>query len=248
MSEAGEFVIFYTATDPNSTEPVEECYCVDGTSLDDCGAGAEGVAESYMIHATTPLGPWSEPQHVDLGTIEIDTNLAGVILADGSFVGMIRRSEDPQGSTIHLVTADHWTAVDSYVVDDEPLFPSAGPHRIADSGLEDPALYLDASGRPHALFHAQLEGDDMSICGGHAFTADESGRTGWTYSGTAYANTVLFEDGGTYTYTRRERPHAVFGDAADPTRITHLSAGVQYGAIGGGPGQDGCYTLVQPVH
>lgn len=80
MSEAGEFVIFYTATDPNSTEPVDECVCVDGTSLDDCGAGAEGVAESYMIHADTPLGPWSEPQHVNLGTLEIDTNLAGVIL------------------------------------------------------------------------------------------------------------------------------------------------------------------------
>ena len=64
-----------------------------------------------MIHATTPYGPWSPPLHVELGELEIDTNLAAAILKDGSLVGMIRRSEAPQGSTIHLVTSPNWREV-----------------------------------------------------------------------------------------------------------------------------------------
>ena len=52
-----------------------------------------------------------------------------------------------------------------------------------------------------------------------------------------------------YTFSRRERPHLVFGDARDPSRITHLSTGVQFGTHSPVymPGEDACYTLLQPV-
>ena len=59
------------------------------------------------------------------------------------------------------------------------------------------------------------------------------------------------EGGGAYEYefSRRERPHLVFGDPRDPFLITGLTTGVQYGE--GSPiyrdGQDACYTLLQPV-
>ena len=44
-----------------------------------------------MIYSSDPAGPWSEPELVptgDFGTI--DTNLAPIILSDGSLVGLGR--------------------------------------------------------------------------------------------------------------------------------------------------------------
>ena len=51
----------------------------------------------------------------------------------------------------------------------------------------------------------------------------------WTYTGTAFNTTVHYTDG-TVEYTRRERPHLIFGDPAHPKRPTHLTSGVEYGA------------------
>ena len=72
----------------------------------------------------------------------------------------------------------------------------------------------------------------------------------WTYGGTAWSNAVpLLDDEGaarTYRFSRRERPHLVLG--ADGA-ITALSTGVQYGRGSpvAQPGEDACYTLLQPV-
>ena len=92
----------------------------------------------------------------------------------------------------------------------------------------------------------QIEYDDERLCGGHAFSVD--GRN-WTFTGTAWSNVVEFTDGSSYIFSRRERPHLVFGDSRDPFRISALTTGVQYGtgspvAL---PGEDACYTLYQPV-
>ena len=94
--------------------------------------------------------------------------------------------------------------------------------------------------------------------------------TRWTFGGTAFSNRVRFfaeghdagEEGAkpqsvsaaatsyTYRFSRRERPHLVFGDAAAPTRITALTTGVQFGEGSPtyAPGQDACFTLLQPVN
>jgi len=104
------------------------------------------------------------------------------------------------------------------------------------------------------VFHNQIEDDDERLCGGHAFSED--GVT-WSFTGTAWSNAVDFTDTtGTalytrrYDFSRRERPHFIFSDAAHPYRIVALTTGVQFGL--GSPiaqkGQDACYTSLQPVN
>lgn len=107
-------------------------------------------------------------------------------------------------------------------------------------------VYLDRRGIFHAVFHNQIEDDDQRLCGGHAFSEDGSI---WTFTGTSWSNWVEFVDGSEYYFSRRERPHLVFGDAKDPYKITALTTGVQYGSAAPRsiPGQDACYTLLQPV-
>lgn len=51
-----------------------------------------------------------------------------------------------------------------------------------------------------------------------------------------------------FVFSRRERPHLIFGDLSAGGKITHLSTGVQFGPEPYySPGQDACFTLVQPV-
>ena len=42
----------------------------------------------------------------------------------------------------------------------------------------------------------------------------------YAVGGTSWSNRVRFDDGTTYVFSRRERPHLVFGDAAAPTRAS----------------------------
>jgi hypothetical protein len=132
----------------------------------------------------------------------------------------------------------------------------------AEWGPEDPMLYLDANHIFHAVFHSQLVRDDERLCGGHAWS-DEGLR--WTFTGTAWSNTVQFSSAGdsdssglesqgesynySYTFSRRERPHLSFADPSDPFKITALTTGVQYGGHApiSAAGEDACYTLLQPV-
>ena len=73
----------------------------------------------------------------------------------------------------------------------------------------------------------------------------------WTYGGTAYSNSVNFTDGTSVIYRRRERPHLIFGDPAQPYRPTHLVSSVQYEpGWFAGPTKwlgDASFTLVQPI-
>jgi len=202
-----------------------------------------------MIHATSPDGPWSTPQvlfQAQANLTNMDTNLAVVILANGSVVGIGRTGGPPQGIDAHLVTAKDWRDPASYVGRwTELLFPDT--RVVPSAGLEDPFVYRDGKGIFHAVFHNQIEADDERLCGGHAYSTD--GISNWTFSGTAWSNKVHFDDGTEYSFSRRERPHLVFGDVAAPHRITALTTGVQYGV--GSPvfasGQDACTTLLQPV-
>lgn len=244
----GEYVMYFTAKDP--MHPIQaKCNCTDGsTDEKTCPSEPWGTSPTWMSYSKSPEGPWSTPVEIfkDVPTKQrnMDTNLAIVILKNGSVVGMARTSGSPEGINMHLVTASHWNHASSYVCRwDELLFPPDGPHAVPNAGVEDPYLYMDRNGIFHAIFHNQIEGDDMRLCGGHAWSED---GIDWVFSGTAWNNTVTFTDGSNFVFSRRERPHFVFGDSTDPYTITHLSTSVQTG--NGKSKGDACYTHIQPVN
>jgi hypothetical protein len=178
-----------------------------------------------MAWSVSPDGPWSIP--VQVLAAPWDTNLAVVIRQNGSVVGVARRN----GMPVYLVTAADWKNASSYQYQSTtPLFQL--PPKVV---IEDGSVYLDAKGRFHAIFHAGLDGI-------HTFSED---GVQWTYGGPAWDNNVTFANGETYTFHRRERPHFVFGDAANPHRITALTTAVSFGDDND---QDSCYTLLQPVN
>lgn len=228
---SGEWVLYWSGYPAgHSLGPPCLHACTDGwtprnLSAFGCTLPRGGSPPTYMSWAMTPDGPWSTP--VSVLSAPWDTNLAVVILPNGSAVGTARRS----GMPVYLVTATNWRNASSYVYHaDQPLFQLP-----AKTTIEDGSVYLDDRGRFHAIFHSGLNGI-------HTFSAD--GVT-WTFGGVAWNNTVVFEDGGQYAFHRRERPHFVFADPSAPRRITALTTAVSYGEDGD---SDACYTLYQPVN
>ena len=127
-----------------------------------------------------------------------------------------------------------------------PPPPHQSLHHVINAAMlchaADPFIWIGRGGVYHAIFHNQIENDDERLCGGHAYSED---AFSWTFTGTAFNNTVAFSDGGVYTFTRIERPHLIFG-AENRLGPTHLTTGAQFGdAIY--PGGDACYTLLQPI-
>eukprot|EP01084_Bolivina_argentea_P162424 282673_1 len=186
-----------------------------------------------------PDGPWSEPIVIfanRTGTIlkqTDDTNLAGIVLKNGTFIGMFRVGHwSTDGSEIHLVVSDDWKNNDKYIIDGSVLFPQLVP--IA---TEDPFLYVDCNGGYHAIFH-NMSPTSQGIPGGHAYSND---GVNWIYAGSIYGNVVEYIDGSSFRFTRRERPHFVFADD-DCTPIA-LTNGAQYGGKYG----DATFTLLQPI-
>lgn len=227
----GEWVLYWSGY-PQNHRLGPPCLnaCTDGwtpqnLSAYGCKLPRGGSPPTFMSWADRPDGPWSPP--VEVLAAPWDTNLAVVILANGSAVGTARRS----GMPVYLVTAANWKNSSSYRYHSEkPLveLPSK-------SAIEDGSVYLDSAGRFHAIFHSGLNGI-------HAFSIN---GLDWTYGGVAWNNTVHFDDGGVYSFHRRERPHFVFGDASAPHRITALTTAVSYGDDGE---KDACFTLLQRVN
>ena len=144
----GSWVIYMTLRHP------------DGEQLFNCSARRDGPAvkatdepppprHTYMVHAPSPYGPWTEPQLVlkantsiwDNRTVLIDTNLAVTILPDNSAVGIWRKCENPAGTVCeaqcctfpHLLTATDWRDPTTYVPhSDRRLFG------VRPFGAEDP--------------------------------------------------------------------------------------------------------------
>lgn len=246
----GEWIMYFTASQNISGPQPPVCTaCSNGRTSASCNGSAAGSGPTYMTWSHSPFGPWRTPQRLFFDQkekIDMDTNLAVVVLSNGSVVGIGRTGGPPTGIVARLVSAEHWRDPSSYRMRvDEMLFPDT--HIMNYAGVEDPFLWIDANGVFHAVFHNQIQNDDERLCGGHAFSVD--GTRNWTFTGTAWSNTVHFEDGTSYAFSRRERPHLIFADKSDPFRITGLSTGVQYGS--GSPiaraGEDACFTLVQPV-
>eukprot|EP00937_MAST-01D_sp_MAST-1D-sp2_P006694 g6694.t1 len=122
----GEYVAFFSYNAaPGADRPV--CHlCTDGSTAPACkkneaGApprarappapplGIESTDPTYMSWAATARGNWSKPVLVLGPAVQMDTNMAAVILPNGSLTGMWR-DHHPGGkhSTPHLVTAADW--------------------------------------------------------------------------------------------------------------------------------------------
>ena len=67
----------------------------------------------------------------------------------------------------------------------------------------------------------------------------------WTYTGVAGNSSGVYTDGTKFAFSRRERPHPVFGH--DGVTIVAITNGVQYkdSTTAGG---DAVFTFLQPVH
>jgi hypothetical protein len=255
----GEWVLFVTAR--------------KGIAPKDCRHSNETTAvhnstppkDTYMLWAHRPEGPWSTPVMVLNSTkynsvywnkthhiAKCDSNLNGIILSSGKFIGLWRKCETPELMTIpHLLTASDWKSASAYIPHfQHPLFPLAG------SGAEDPSnIWMTATTemKPHqialhALFHdEQATRCMLGVCGGigrHAVSLWDTSNNAmgaWRYSSwNAYDRHVAFVDGEVLRADTRARPHLILD------HITHqpvaLSTGVKETNKSGY-----CWTIVTPL-
>ena len=167
---------------------------------------------TYMSWSMNPDGPWSDPVIVLDPLPSGDTNLAGVINEDGSFVGIWREPApafDPVTgqlqnnkwvSAMRPVRASNWKDPSSYWVQPSasiiPEGPSTDPP-YSQIGLEDPMLWKDAKG----VYHTVLSNGQY-----HA----------WSEDGVAWTLTSLMDYTASFKALPCEgfggRPHLVFSD------------------------------------
>ncbi len=100
------------------------------------------------------------------------------------------------------------------------LRPKGLRHFLDDHGhAEDEVLYRDSRGDLHLLMHGFYD----KFPGGHGWTTDKTGRTGWEFSETAAYTFAAFLDGKLTTLGQRERPQVVIQNGS----ITHLFNGAR---------------------
>ena len=100
------------------------------------------------------------------------------------------------------------------------LRPVGQRHFLDDHGhAEDEVLYRDSRGHLHILMHGFY---DM-FPGGHGWTTDKTGLTGWEFSSTAAYTMEAYLDGKKTTLGQRERPQVVVQNGS----ITHLFNGAR---------------------
>eukprot|EP01061_Rhynchopus_euleeides_P008126 TRINITY_DN1716_c0_g1_i10.p1 TRINITY_DN1716_c0_g1~~TRINITY_DN1716_c0_g1_i10.p1 ORF type:complete len:441 (+),score=147.92 TRINITY_DN1716_c0_g1_i10:183-1505(+) len=164
----GEFAVLYAYY--NYSLPL--CNCTDGSTPPGCQGPPVGLKQEVLEYADKPAGPFTKcvvfadrSKYPVLTDID-DTNMAGVVLPNGSFVGMLRHAAE-NGSMMHLVTAPDWKDCDSYTIDQPLLFPN-----LPMMGAEDPYIYRDCKGRFHAIVHNGAPMFNLAVTGGHAFSED----------------------------------------------------------------------------
>ena len=224
---------------------------------------------TYMAYASNPLGPFSTPVMVYNGTdgdrgagggggdapATGDTNFAGVILPDGSLVGLWK-GDVKGGRTWSLasyilgVSAADWRRPSTYrwgsAVKGNTVFPQLVGNGTRACEIEDPTLWYDtATGVVHALVHNWAGG-------GHAASADRGETWRWyggncsaaagpsslDWSRSAWPPSFHFTSGDALEQTprRRERPHLL---VTEDGVVSALTTGVQLGKT------DATWTLVQ---
>eukprot|EP01083_Nonionella_stella_P050459 134207_1 len=239
----GEMVIYYSAF---NFSHVAACECTDGSTappLKRCKPPRRQFMNMMdWSPSGSPNGPWKRTIIFPTrATKRIgDTNLAGVITTNGTFIGMmrvglgwLRGGHIGRGSVMYLVTSKDWKDGTKYMQHEPLLFP-----QLVSLYTEDPFVYLDCDGNYHTVFHNMSPLNDQSVCGAHAYSKD---GINWIYAGSSYGNFVTFMDNTNFAFTRRERPHFIFDD--DGCTPIALTNGAQYG----GKYHDATYTLLQPI-
>ena len=234
----------------------------------------------------TATGPYSEPVMVYNGSDRAvplpsngssplsgatgDTNLAAVILEDGSLVGIWRGSQYPNTSQWqYTVRASDWKELATYswgsATVSNNIFPTLqnGGLESRNCGVEDPTLWLDDDGIIHALFHnwragAHAASGDNGVSwhwyGGNcsATTGPDSidwSRSAWPQNVTFVAPPEVAGSSGSNSVRagvfsrqvhRRERPHILTNSAGNPMA---LSTACQLD----GPPHDITWTMVQSI-
>lgn len=235
----GEYIIYYSHVYPPPTgnASIDPCNsCNDGITIS-CDAQTTGqgpyIIYTYMIYSNSSGdGPWSEPQIIptDIG---IDSNLAGYIYPNGSFIGIFRTEE-----TIMGMFATDWKDNSTYYWYNVTLDPS----NIG----EDPFMWMDYDNGDilHTIWHNGGWGRPI---GYHRFSND-GGMTwkGFSYDIQTYNNTVYFTNGNIINYQRMERPHLIFDtDGFTPIALTNGAEEASFNQIFY---PDYTYTLLRPIN
>ena len=252
--------------------------CHDGSTPSPCfpneaEASPQTRFPTYMAHAMHPLGPFSAPVMAYNGTDRHsedgdppamatgDTNFAGVILDDGSLVGMwkgdlksntTRHRRWSLASYLLAVSASDWRQPATYrwghAVKSSNVFPQLVPGNTTRTcEVEDPTLWYDKKKR---IVHAVVHNWEA---GGHAASADR-GKT-WRWYGGNCSSTAgprsldwsrsvwppSFNVTGERAVTprRRERPHILLDNDGVVTAIT---SALQVGS------RNATWTLVQETN
>lgn len=239
----GEYVAYFSYAKYSGWQICETC--TDSTTDPKCpkrkglgsasGVSIESTDATYMSWAARPHGPWSEPVRVQPGKVQMDSNFAGVIKDDGSFVGMWRdHHPGNHHSTPHPVTATNWKDPSSYEFGTSALFPQVDKK----GGIEDMFIWVDARKNYHAIFHIMY---GCETCIGHAHSAD--GQS-WTWTGIAATADTTYTDGTTRSFSHLERPQLVFAkDMVTPIAVTNGVKTDQAGLSN----NDQSFTLLRPL-
>jgi hypothetical protein len=243
----GELVMVYSAWAlPDA--PQGSCQaCAEGMTLSQefkngCGPNrTHGFRQMMAIARGGFGGAWGAPVELPQLSEPWDWNFALAIFANGSAVGALR-------ALFPWRAANYSDPASWHAVGGVPEGPG-----LTDANVEDPAVWVDARGGLHAVFHDMSVPGEAGLAhvGGHAFSADGAV---WVYTGTAYGSSANFTDGSWQVFGRRERPHLLF--AEDFVTPVALSTSVQYAppegaacTLGGAPTPcDPVFTLVAPVN
>lgn len=175
-------------------------YCNNGTTIWDpsdpkqCPDGSHCTRSvtfsSYMVYSKSPTGPWSTPQKLP-APFQGDTNLAPLIRADGSLVGL--------GRPPYIWRSPDWRNASAYTIE-QAAGPLAG---------EDPMIYIDAA-NPNTI-HAVLHGGGWDSPNGHHYWSNDDAKTWMGHNDEvwAYTNSLSYIDGTGRSISRRERPHII---------------------------------------
>ena len=232
----GEFVMHFTGNNASGVLPVtggKTCVCIDGsTSHATCVTGRNWSVPllTWMSYALDPAGPWSTPVLIPSAQPLIDTNMDGVILSNGSFVGLWRDNsrKDPGPSLQHRVFAANWRDPSTYVEDAAPQLGN---------NTEDPTVWVDSRGHFHALVHYGVE----------MLHGRSSNGVDWAFGAgdaRAYGHDIVLVNGSSIGAARRERPHVVIDENG---RIVAVTNALQpRGPLAGANG-DATFTVSVPV-
>ena len=208
----GEYVVFFTASFdsvpctgyecPNGNDGNSILYDDEDKCLPDTQCYVFQDLMTYMIYSKDPAGPWSEPELVPTGDFgSSDTNLAPIILSDGSLIGL--------GRPPYMWRATAWNDTSTYTVEE-----------LADTVLgEDPFLYIDPY--DESILHGLSHAGGWDSRGGHVWSTD-GGKTWKVHEDIAsYGSLITYTDGTTGVLTRRERPHLIFDEEGMPLALTN---------------------------